>query len=47
MGCDTYLIRSTENSWDHKTKTAQITEQIIWEGQGAEIGIQFTSLIAG
>ena len=47
MGFDTYLIRSTENDYDRKTKTSQITEQIIWEGEGAELGIYFTSLIAG
>ena len=45
MGCDTYLIRSTENSYDSNTKTSQITEQIIWEGRGADIGIAAARLL--
>ena len=47
MGCDTYLIRSTESEYDHKTKTSQITEQIIWEGRGAELGIHCSSWLDG
>lgn len=47
MGCDTFLIRSTEDNYDKETRTSKLTEQVIWEGRGADIGIAATQLLGG